>query len=316
MSHYLSRKVAQRGNAQFGSLTTLVPIAIILIVIIAVIGGMVVIVEAGHVGVVRRLGAVQPEPLPAGLHFKRPFMDKVELVDIRLKPAQAEATAASRDLQGVSTDVTVQYSLAGELAPKTYARVGTSAAVSAGIIAPGIQETVKSVTARFNAEELVTKRELVKQEIQDALVRFINTTLDEKELRGAVNIANIAITEFRFSEDFNRAIEAKVKAEQQALQAKNEKLRLVTQAEAAAEQRKLAAAAEAFSIEAESKARADAIRREADALRDSPDLIRLRAVEKWSGQLPQFTGGGVVPFINVDEISGRDEGPGRTPAAP
>jgi len=303
------RSAALRGNVQFGSLATLVPVAIILIIIIAVVGGMVVIVEAGHVGVVRRLGAVQPEPLQAGLHFKRPFMDQVQLVDIRLKPAQAEATAASRDLQSVSTDVTVQYSLSGEIAPKTFERVGTGAAVASGIIAPGIQETVKSVTARFNAEELVTKRELVKQQIQEALVRFIDTTLNEKDLAGAVNIANMAITEFRFSDDFNRAIEAKVKAEQQALQAKNEKLRLVTQAEAAAEQQKLAADAEAYSIEAQSKARADAIRREAEALKDSPELIRLRAVEKWSGDLPRITGEGAVPFINVDELGGQSSAP-------
>lgn len=293
-----------RGNIQFGSLATLVPIAIVLILLFALVGGMVVVVQAGHVGVVKRLGAVQPEPLRAGLHIKRPFMDQVEMVDIRLQGAEAKATAASRDLQTVSTDVTVQYSLAAELAPNTYARVGDSGAVSRAIIAPGIQETVKAVTARFTAEELVTERGRVKTEIQEALNQFIDTTLKQKDLQGSVLIANMAITEFRFSEDFNRAIEAKVKAEQQALQARNEKLRLVTQAEAAAEQKKLGADAEAYTIETQSKARADAIKREAEALANSPQLIRLRAVEKWDGTLPRMTGDSAIPFINVDSLGG------------
>jgi regulator of protease activity HflC (stomatin/prohibitin superfamily) len=163
---------------------------------------------------------------------------------------------------------------------------------------------VKGVTAKFTAEELVTKREVVKQQIQEALTNFLNNTLREKDLVGAINIANLAITDFNFSDEFNRAIEAKVKAEQMALQAKNEKLMRVTQAEASAEERKLAASAEAFSTEVQSKARADAIQREALALKQSPEIIQLRAIEKWDGVLPRISGeNGVVPFLNVDELA-------------
>ena len=115
-----------------------------------------------------------------------------------------------------------------------------------------------------------------------------------------MKIANVAITDFDFSEEFNKAIELKVKAEQEALQAKNEKLRRVTQAEAAAEERKLAAAAEAYEIEINSKARAEAIRIEAQALKDNPALIELRSVEKWNGQLPQVNGQSAMPFIQLD----------------
>lgn len=281
------------------AIRTLVPIVILLIAALVLIGGMTVVVEAGHVGVVRTLGAVQAEPLAEGFHLKKPFVDQVEQMDVRLTASQAKATAASRDLQTVSTQVTTQYSLNGELAPQTYQRIGSLAKVAAALVEPGIQECVKSVTAKFTAEELVTKREEVKIQIQESLESFIDRTLKEKDLEGAILIANLAITDFNFSDEFNIAIESKVRAEQQALQARNEKIMRTTQAEAAAAEKQLAADAQAYTTEVESIARAEAIKREAEALRQSPELIQLRAVERWDGVLPRMTTGGTVPFINL-----------------
>ena len=162
------------------AMKVLVPLGLILLGVLVVLSGMAVVVEAGHVGVLRTLGAVRPEPLKEGFHLKRPFLDQIEQVDIRLVASHAEATAASRDLQTVTTQVTTQYSMNGELAPLTYQRVGNLGKVSAALVEPAIQECVKAVTAKFTAEELVTKRELVKQQIQQALVSYINTTLREK----------------------------------------------------------------------------------------------------------------------------------------
>lgn len=281
----------------------LAPLVILLVAAFAILSSMTVIVESGHVGVVRTLGAVQPEALPEGFHFKKPFIDQVEQMDIRLTASREQATAASKDLQTVTTQVTTQFSLNGDLAPQIYQKIGTLPKVAASLVQPAIQECVKGVTAKFTAEELVTKREFVKQQIQEALVNFLNNTLREKELLNSINIANLAITDFNFSDEFNRAIEAKVKAEQMALQAKNEKIMRVTQAEAAAEERKLAASAEAFSTEVQSKARADAIQRESVALQQSPQIIRLRAIEKWDGTLPRITGQSAVPFLNIEEFS-------------
>jgi len=290
----------------------LAPLAILLVAAFAILSSMTVIVESGHVGVVRTLGAVQPVALPEGFHFKKPFIDQVEQMDIRLTASREQATAASKDLQTVTTQVTTQFSLNGELAPQIYQKIGTLPKVAVSLVQPAIQECVKGVTAKFTAEELVTKREFVKQQIQEALVNFLNNTLREKDLLNSINIANLAITDFNFSEEFNRAIEAKVKAEQMALQAKNEKLMRVTQAEAAAEERKLAASAEAFSTEVQSKARADAIQRESAALQQSPQIIRLRAIEKWDGTLPRITGQSAIPFLNIEEIA-RDAEPRPAP---
>jgi len=279
----------------------IVPILVVLIIAFAALSGLTVIVQSGHVGIIRTLGAVQQVALPEGLHFKKPFMDQVEQMDVRLAASNALATAASSDLQTVTTQVTTQFSINGDLAPLIFQKVGTLSRVAATIVEPAIQESVKGVTAKFTAEELVTKRDVVKSQIQDALTNFINTTLREKGLENAITIANLAITDFNFSDDFNRAIEAKVKAEQMALQAKNEKIMRVTQAEASNQERKLAAEAEAYSTEIQSKARADAISREALALKQSPEIIQLRSIEKWDGSLPRISGGGVLPFINMDD---------------
>ncbi len=281
------------------ALKGLIPVVVVVILIGVLLSGIGVVVEAGHVGVRRTLGAVQPEALKEGFHLKKPFLDQVEQVDIRLTASHAQASAASRDLQTVSTQVTTQYSMNGEMAPLTYQRIGNLGKVSATLVEPAIQECVKSVTAKFTAEELVTKRELVKQQIQQSLISYLNNTLKEKGVDNAISIANLAITDFNFSPEFNRAIESKVQAEQQALQAKNEKLKRVTQAEAAAAERQLGAEAEAYSTEVQSKARAEAIRREAEALRQSPELIQLRTVEKWDGVLPRVNGSQIVPFLNL-----------------
>ncbi len=272
----------------------------VIVGIVLVVSNSFVTVQSGHVGVVRTLGAVQPNALPEGFHVVKPFLDKVEQMDIRLTKAVVKSEAASGDLQTVRTQVTVQYSLVGAVAPKTYQKIGVRSVVEVTLIEPAIQESVKAVTAQFSAEQLVTKRAEVKILIQQAINNFINITLKEKGVVNSLRIANVAITDFEFSAEFNKAIELKVRAEQEALQAENEKTKRVTQAEAAAAEIELAAGAEAFQIEAASKARADAIAREAKALRGNPALIQLRIAEKWDGVLPKFTGQEGIPFINID----------------
>jgi regulator of protease activity HflC (stomatin/prohibitin superfamily) len=273
----------------------------LLILIIVAIQSFTVI-DAGYVGVVKRLGAVQPSYLSEGFHFKSPFIDSVEDFDIRLSKVETSAGASSKDLQVVETQIAVQYSMTPELMPLTLQKVGTRSVVERTLISPSIMESVKAITALYTAEQLITKRDEVKSKIQGQINSFLDETLSEKELNGLLIIANVAITDFDFSAEFNRAIEEKVRAEQDALKAKNEKLRRVTQAEAAAAERTLAADAAAYEIEVESRARADAIKREAEALAGNPQLIQLRIAEKWNGQLPRFSGGDSIPLISIDNI--------------
>ena len=267
-----------------------------------VVFSSVVTIDAGHVGVVKRLGAVQDEYLPEGLHMKVPFVDTVIEIDVRLRRVESQASAASRDLQVVVTTVTLQYSMNGALMPKVYQGIGDREVVVAAILSPAIQESVKAVTAQYTAEELVTKRAEAKIKIQEVVEEFVDSTVSQKDVSGSLSIQNLAITDFEFTDEFNKAIEEKVKAEQDALKAENEKLKRITQAEAAAAEKELQADAEAYLIEVESQARAEAIRRESEALAGNPDLIQLRLAEKWDGQLPQITSG-TVPFLNLSQQS-------------
>ena len=260
-----------------------------------------VVIDAGYVGVVKRLGAVKPKELSEGFHIITPFIDSVEKFDIRLSKVTSDATASSKDLQIVNTSIAVQYSMTPELMPLTLQKVGTRAVVERTLIDPSILESVKAITALYTAEELITRRDEVKTMIQQKISSFLNESTQEKNLAGLLVIANVAITDFDFSTEFNRAIEEKVRAEQEALKATNEKDRRVTQAEAQAEEQRLIADALAYEIEVESVARAEAIKREAEALADNPQLIQLRLAEKWDGQLPKFTGE-TVPFISIDDF--------------
>jgi len=256
-------------------------------------------VDAGHVGVLKAFGAVRNETLAEGIHIKKPWENVVEY-EVRLQSLNINAAAASKDLQTVTTEITIQYSPNASMVPDIYRSIGDLARLEPTIVAPAVQESLKSVTAKFTAEELITQRQRAKGEVEEAINGFIDRTLQEKGLAGAIDVANIAITDFKFSEEFNKAIEAKVKAEQESLKALNEKTRRITDAEATTAAQKLAADAKAYSTEVESKARADAIKREAEALKASPELIQLRSVERWNGALPTYLAGGApMPFLDV-----------------
>lgn len=290
-------QTVQFNNDVIAKLSRYIPLIFIFVLLIP---SSFVIIDAGKVGVVKRLGAVQPSSLPEGFHFKLPFVDQIIKVDVRLMNSRSDALSSSKDLQTVRTTVEVQYSINGTMAPYTYQKVGLNRQIQARVIEPAIGESVKAVTAQYTAEELITKRGTVKLQIQDAIQNYINATLEKKKIKEGIEIANVAITDFNFSDEFNRAIEMKVKAEQEALQAKNEKIKRITQAEASASEQQLSADASAYEIAVASKARAAAIKREAMALRNNPELIQLRIAEKWDGKLPHFNGSSAIPFLNID----------------
>ncbi len=287
-------------------------ITVVIVVLLATCGmRSFVQVKSGHVGIKRTFKAVNPEPLREGLHFMIPFAQDIKQVSVRMVSETANSGASSKDLQNVTTVVTLQFSLSASFAPKTFQTIGKVEDVKHVLISPAIQESVKAVTARYTAEELITKREEVKNAVRDSVSNFIKQTLSEKKLQGAIIVANMAITDFRFSADFEQSIEAKVKAEQEALKALNEKRKRITEAEALAQEMKLTAEAEAYKTTIEAEAKAKAIDAEGESLKRNPKLIDMRAVERWDGVLPRImTGeGGVLPFLNLSEES--SAGPGR-----
>jgi prohibitin 2 len=260
------------------------------------------VINSGYVGVRRTFGDIHKQSLQPGLHWITPWIDDVTPMETRLKSFEVEASAASKDLQIVKTKISVQHSLNGELAPESYAAIGDLDKFDYSVVSPAVMESLKAVMAKYTAEELITKREIVKQQTSDAIQSFITHTLQEKQIEGALHIANVAIKDFDFSAEFNSSIEAKVRAQQEALRAENEKAKRITEAEASARERELSADAEAYQVEKVSIQRAKAIEREATALAQNPLLLQLRAIEKWNGTVPGFVGGDkIVPFLDVQK---------------
>jgi prohibitin 2 len=260
-------------------------VVITFIVIIVVMFESVVIVEAGHRGVVLYLGAVENRVLPEGVHFIVPFAEQVIQMEVRTQKFQAEASAASNDLQEVQTVIALNYMIDPKEANRVYQLLGVNYADR--VISPTIQEAVKASVAKFNAEELVTKRETAKGVIAQA----IRNTLTSNN----IIVENVFITDFKFSESFAAQIEQKVVAFQKFLTEQNN-LRAVR---VIANQNVVQAEAAARANIAKASGEAQAIELITGQLRSSPEYLQWQAINKWNGQLPYASGSGAVPFFQL-----------------
>jgi regulator of protease activity HflC (stomatin/prohibitin superfamily) len=235
------------------------------------------IVETGTRGVMTTMGKPSDEIFGEGIHFRIPVIQKMHLMDVRISKNEGEGDAASKDLQQVRAKVVVNYHLDPMMAPKAFRDVGQSTdEVAARILDPARPEAVKSVTALFTAEELITKRTLVRDQIA-ALLR-------EKMTRHGLILDEFAIVNFSFSPSFTAAIEAKVNAEQEKLKAERDLMRIRVEAE-----QKVTSA----------KAEAESLRLQRQEV--TTDVLALRTIEKWDGHLPQVTGG-AVPLMDFTKL--------------
>jgi len=281
---------------------SLVAVAVVFLAIIVLIANSVVQVQAGSVGVVRTWGKVQDKPRNPGLHFLVPIMHTIEMVSTKTQAIGVSSESASSDLQTVTAKITINFYFPGNMAPKLVSNVGNFDEVKRIILEPAVQESLKAVTARYRAENLISQREKVSQDVNETLTAYVASLMKARDIPDAVTIQRVAITDFSFSKEFNQGIEKKVVAEQDALRAENEKKQKITTAEAeaarvkleadaAAYQVKKAAEAKAEQIELESKAKADAIAREGEMLTKYPRIPEMRKVERWDGVLPRVTTG-------------------------
>ncbi len=277
------RRLQGKGSSRLGveEVPLLVPVIIGILIVILLFFRPFVQIGAGERGVVLNFGAVQETVLDEGLHFRVPIMQTIVPVDVKVQKSESEAAAASSDLQDVSSKVALNYHIIPDKANVVYQTIGL--AFKERIIDPAVQEVVKAVTAKYTAEELITKRPAV----SDAM----KTALTERLLLNNIAVDAFSIVGFSFSKVFMEAIEAKQTAEQLALKARRDLERIKIEAD-----QKITAA----------KAEAEALRLQRANI--STDLIELRkieanlkAIEKWNGILPQVTGSGAVPFIGVGE---------------
>jgi prohibitin 2 len=290
------------GGRQF--LRIIIPAIIGIIILSFVLSASVKIVDAGNRGVLLKFGAVDTSvALNEGIHFVTPFRDSVIQLEVRTQKTVENAASASKDLQDVTTQVALNYRINPDSAQVVYQQLGFE--YGNRVIAPAIQESVKQVTARFNAEELITKRETVKNQIEEQI----------KARLAPYNILvdTISITEFQFSDQFRKAVEAKVEAQQRALQAQNDLRRIEIEAQqneakAVGEQKANVARADGIRqanvLQAEGESQAINIIDE--QLRTSPTYLEWLKTQRWDGKLPLVTGGGsgdggggTTPFIQI-----------------
>ena len=284
MSKYQSPKM----NASIPGGAKIVLMAIIVLIIIGVVASSSVkIVDAGNRGILTHWNAVDltNPPLDEGIHFVIPFQDDVVQMEVRTLKYDTSTRSASQDLQTVQTTVTVNYHPDTERVHFLYKEIGLS--YESRVIQPAIDETVKQVSANYNAEELITKRPLVKADIENAIRDRLNQFYIETEV--------ISITDFEFSPLFAKAIESKVEAEQKAQKAENDLIRI----EVEARQLEAQAVGLAAANIAEAQGEAEAISIINQALSNNPFYLEWLKTQAWDGKLPLVVGEGGTPFIAI-----------------
>lgn len=241
-----------------------------------------VVIDAGHRGVITTFGKVDQKVLEEGLHFRIPIMQQVKEINVQIQKGEGDGDAASRDLQQVHAKIALNFHLIPGRVAETYQSIGDLESVGDRIIIPSVQEAVKATTAKYTAEELISKR----PEVRDQISQFLRDRL----LRHGIAIDEFSIVNFRFSDSFNTAIEGKTTADQLKLKAERDLERIKVEAE-----QKIASA----------KAEAESLRLQKQEI--TPDLLKLREIEnqrlaldKWDGHLPQVTGGS-IPLINIKQ---------------
>jgi prohibitin 1 len=237
------------------------------------------IVNAGERGVVMQFGKVQDKILDEGLHPIMPIVTSVKRLNVRVQQNTFKSDAASKDLQTITTELAVNWHLDPLKVNKIFQQVGDEKLIIDGIITPAVSEVLKAATAKNTAEEVITKRTELKQEIDNHLKNRLANY--------GIIIDDVSLVNFAFSPEFSRAIESKQIAEQEAKQAE-----FIAQ--------KATQEAQAEINRAKGQAEAQRLQR----LTLTPDLLQKQAIEKWDGRFPTVMGGNSsIPLININPNS-------------
>lgn len=234
-------------------------LGVLAIIIIVTVFASMKAIGTGEVGVKTRFGKVQDTVIHEGLNFKVPFIERIVKIDCKTKKIEEEAESSTKDMQDVSAKVAINYNVNAETANKLYREVGKK--YEEIIIEPAIQESIKSTMAQFTAEELITKRTEVSSKIQE--------TLTGKIAEKGFTVTGFNITNLNFSEEYNKAIEDKAVKKQEVETAKAE-----LEKQQIENQKKIENA----------KAEAEVMRQQNAEITEN--ILRLKMLEKWNGQLP------------------------------
>lgn len=247
---------------------------LILFVIAVLLCNPIVVVGVGQRGVKVTLGKVSPESLGEGMHFIMPYIQRIAKMDVKTQKYTTQTHVYTKDIQQAKISYVVNYNLVADSAYRMYQEVGMD--YVSKVINPVLEGTIKDVIGKWNAQDLVANRE---EATNDILAK-----LKEQLTERYVNVTDFQIIDIGYSEVFERAIESKVTAEQDALKAKNKTVQIQEEAKQKV-------------ISAEAEAKSMSIR--ANALTQNKALVEYEAVQKWNGILPQYMMGNSIPFINL-----------------
>ena len=296
MGFFVTKK-EQKHIDRFGDETTTMDtivhrgriVATVLVVVIALIFAISCFsfVPTGHTGVVTLFGKVEDYTLDSGVHFKNPFARVIKM-DNRIQKESVELSCFSSDIQEVEVVFTLNYQISKEYAMNIYKTIGKNYFDTA--VSPIITESVKTVAARYTAEDLINKR--------NELAMAIETDMKEKLLIFNIELVSTSIEDMDFTDAFTDAVEAKQVAAQNKLRAETEAAQRVVEAEAEAQIRRVTAEAEAYEILQRAEAEAQANQKLAESITDR--LIEYRYYEVWDGKLPQMVmGESTTPMVQI-----------------
>lgn len=242
------------------------------------------IVDTGNRGVQTHFGEVYPKPLEEGLHWYNPFTENIKEMDVQVHRWDFDTMVYTKDIQQAKLNVTVTYSLDPSAAPVVLQTYGTDWASK--IVGQDVFDRIKGVSGQYEAAHLISERNKAVAQMLDE----VRTELTPKH----VIVRGLAVTNIDFDDAYEKAVERKVVAEQDALAAANKTKQVIAEGE----QNKVRALADAEAM----RARANAIR-ENQSLIDWERLqVQKLAIQQWKGQVPQyqFGAGSVVPFMNIE----------------
>lgn len=244
------------------------------IIVLCLLWGSFFVVDAGEAAVLSRLGKVEQFSYQPGVSFKAPLISGVTKFDVRTRTLKEKTSCYTADMQTAELDYTITYNVRKDNVHLLYMLVGKDYEVKK--IIPVLNDVIKSNIGRWQAQELVSNRDSARVDVNMDLKAKIDNRFFE-------NIT-IQFNNIDYSDAFEKSIEAKVIAGQQAEKAINDTRRIKEEAD----QKVIAA-----------KADAEAMTIKAEALARNKGLTEYEAVQKWDGKLPTYMLGNSVPMINL-----------------
>lgn len=271
-------------KSDLGILPYLVLAGVCILSLLSIIFGSFVTVPAGSIGIVFNSlqGGVQPGYLHEGLNFVMPIFSNVSIIDVRNQRYDVNVNASTKTMQSVLTTVTLNYQIDRDMAAEVYKKIGLD--YQNKIIAPLIQDRIKSETGKLTMEDLITQRQAIRD--------LVRAELESKLPTYGITVEEVSMVNFEPSADYAKAIEAKMVAEQQLNKSGYDLERIKVEAQQKIEK---------------AKAEAEALRLQKEQI--TPELLNLRMIQRWDGKLPSFVGSGqqLFPMVNADQFVNKSQ---------